>query len=76
MTGTVLLKRCNNFELERKRKEQEIENLKLKGQAEADGIRNRSKALENIQLPKVITSNDLKVLGIDSLISEATKGSK
>lgn len=71
-----ILAQTSNFELERKRKEQEIENLKLKGQAEADAIRNRSKALENIQLPKVITSNDLKVLGIDSLISEATKGSK
>ena len=29
--------------------------------------------LEDIKFPTVITSNDLKVLGIDSLIQEATK---
>ena len=50
----------------------EIANLKLKGEAEAQAIINRSKALDNITFPTVITSNGLKVLGLDSLIQEAT----
>ena len=68
-----ILAQTSNFELERKRKEQEIENLKLKGQAEAEAIKLRAKSLEEIKFPTVVTSNDLKVLGIDSLIQEATK---
>ena len=63
----------SNIELSRKQREQEIANLKLKGEAEAQAIINRSKALDNITFPKVVTSNDLKVLGLDSLIQEATK---
>lgn len=68
-----ILAQTSNIELTRKQKEQEIENLKLKGQAEAEAIKIRAKALENIQFPTVVTGNDLKVLGIDSLIQEATK---
>lgn len=68
-----ILAQTSNFELERKRKEQEIENLKLKGQAEAEAIKLRAKSLEEIKFPTVVTSNDLKVLGIDSLIQEATR---
>ena len=68
-----ILAQTSNFELERKRKEQEIENLKLKGEAEAEAIKLRAKSLEEIKFPTVVTSNDLKVLGIDSLIQEATK---
>jgi PBP1b-binding outer membrane lipoprotein LpoB len=67
-----ILAQTSNIELARKQKEQEIANLKLKGEAEAEAIKIRAKALENIDLPKVITSNDLKVLGLDSLIKEAT----
>ena len=48
---------------------------RLKGEAEAQAIINRSKALDNITFPKVITSNDLKVLSLDSLIREATDSS-
>jgi hypothetical protein len=66
------LAQTSNIELSRKQREQEIANLKLKGEAEAQAIINRSKALDNITFPKVITSNDLKVLGLDSLIQEAT----
>ena len=68
-----ILAQTSNFELERKRKEQEIENLRLRGIAEAEAIKERAKALEEIKFPTVITSNDVKVLGIDSLIQEATK---
>lgn len=68
-----ILAQTSNIELARKQREQEIANLKLKGEAEAQAIINRSKALDNIVFPKVITSNDLKVLGLDSLIQEATK---
>ena len=71
-----ILAQTSNFELERKRKEQEIENLKLRGQAEAEAIKLRAQALDNITFPKVVTSNDLKVLGVDSLIQEATKAGK
>lgn len=67
-----ILAQTSNIELSRKQREQEIANLKLKGEAEAQAIINRSKALDNITFPKVITSNDLKVLGLDSLIQEAT----
>ena len=67
-----ILAQTSNFELDRKKKEQEITNLKLKGEAEAEAIKIRAQALENMNLPKVITSNDLKVLGLDSLIKEAT----
>lgn len=67
-----ILAQTSNIELSRKQREQEIANLKLKGEAEAQAIINRSKALDNIVFPKVITSNDLKVLGLDSLIQEAT----
>lgn len=70
-----ILAQTSSIELARKQKEQEIANLKLKGEAEAQAIINRSKALDNIAFPKVITSNDLKVLGIDSLIREATNTS-
>ena len=70
-----ILAQTSNIELARKQREQEIANLKLKGEAEAQAIINRSKALDNIAFPKVITSNDLKVLGIDSLIREATNTS-
>lgn len=69
----TILAQTSNVELSRKQKEQEIANLKLKGEAEAEAIKIRARALENIQLPKVVTSNDLKVLGLDNLISEATK---
>jgi hypothetical protein len=48
----------------------------LKGEAEAEAIKIRAKALENVSLPKVVTSNDLKVLGLDSLIREATETSR
>lgn len=68
-----ILAQTSNLELSRKQKEQEIANLKLKGEAEADAIRMRAKSLENISFPKVVTSNDLKVLGLDNLITEATK---
>ena len=71
-----ILAQTSNIELARKQREQEIENLKLKGQAEAEAIKIRAHALENISLPKVITSNDLKVLGVDSLIREATEISR
>lgn len=71
-----ILQQTSNFELERKRKEQEITNLKLKGEAEAEAIKLRAKALDNISFPAVVTSNDLKVLGVDSLIQEATKAGK
>ena len=71
-----ILAQTSNFELDRKRREQEIENLKLKGQAEAEAIKIRARALESMNLPKVVTSNDLKVLGLDSLIREATQSSK
>lgn len=67
-----ILQQTSNFELERKRKEQEIANLKLKGEAEAEAIKIRARALQDVSLPKVITSNDLKVLGVDSLIREVT----
>jgi hypothetical protein len=67
-----ILAQTSNIELARKQKEQEIANLKLKGEAEAEAIKIRARALESINLPKVITSNDLKVLGLDSLIKEAT----
>ena len=70
-----ILAQTSNIELARKQREQEIANLKLKGEAEAQAIINRSKALDNITFPKVITSNDLKVLGLDSLIREATDSS-
>ena len=70
-----ILAQTSSLELSRKQKEQEIANLKLKGEAEAEAIKIRAKALDNIALPKVITSNDLKVLGIDSLIREATNTS-
>jgi hypothetical protein len=68
-----ILAQTSSIELARKQKEQEIANLKLKGEAEAQAIINRSKALENIKLPAVVTSNDLKVLGLSDLINEATK---
>ena len=71
-----ILAQTSNIELARKQREQEIANLKLKGEAEAQAIINRSKALNNITFPKVITSNDLKVLGLDSLIQEATNPNK
>ena len=48
---------------------------RLKGEAEAEAIKIRAKALENVNLPKVVTSNDLKVLCVDSLIREATETS-
>lgn len=67
-----ILAQTSNIELARKQREQEIANLKLKGEAEAEAIKIRAKALENVSFPKVITSNDLKVLGLDSLIREAT----
>lgn len=70
-----ILAQTSNIELARKQREQEIANLKLKGEAEAQAIINRSKALDNITFPKVITSNDLKVLSLDSLIREATDSS-
>lgn len=68
-----ILAQTSNIELARKQREQEIANLKLKGEAEAQAIINRSKALDNIKLPAVVTSNDLKVLGLSDLINEATK---
>ena len=67
-----ILAQTSNIELNRKQREQEIANLKLKGEAEAEAIKMRAKAWENIDLPKVITSNDVKVLGLDSFIREAT----
>lgn len=67
-----ILSQTSNIELTRKLKEQEIANLKLRGEAEAEAIKIRAKALNDINFPKVVTSNDLKVLGIDSLIREAT----
>lgn len=67
-----ILAQTSNIELARKQKEQEIANLKLKGEAEAEAIKIRAKALENITFPTVVTGNDLKVMGIDSLIKEAT----
>lgn len=70
-----ILAQTSNIELARKQREQEITNLKLKGEAEAEAIKIRAKALNDIALPKVVTSNDLKVLGIDSLIREATNTS-
>lgn len=70
-----ILAQTSNIELARKQREQEIANLKLRGEAEAEAIKIRAKALENVSLPKVITSNDLKVLGLDSLIREATNSS-
>lgn len=66
-----ILAQTSNVELARKQKEQEIENLKLKGQAEAEAITIRAKALNNINLPQVITSNDLKVMGLDGLVKDA-----
>lgn len=66
-----ILAQTSNIELSRKQKEQEIANLKLKGEAEAEAIIIKAKALNNISLPKVVTSNDLKVLGLDSLIKDA-----
>jgi hypothetical protein len=71
-----ILAQTSNIELARKQREQEIANLKLRGEAEAEAIKIRAKALENVSLPKVITSNDLKVLGLDSLIREATDSSR
>ena len=71
-----ILAQTSNFELDRKRKEQEIANLKLRGEAEANAIEMRAKALSNMSLPQVVTSNDLKVLGLDSLIREAATGNK
>lgn len=68
-----ILAQTSNIELARKQREQEIANLKLKGEAEAQAIINRSKALDNIKLPAVVTSNDLKVLGLSDLINEATR---
>ena len=52
---------------------------RLKGEtplAVVEAIKIRAKALENVNLPKVVTSNDLKVLGLDSLIREATEISR
>lgn len=71
-----ILAQTSNIELARKQREQEIANLKLKGEAVAEAIKIRAKALENVNLPKVVTSNDLKVLGLDSLIREATEISR
>jgi predicted patatin/cPLA2 family phospholipase len=71
-----ILAQTSNIELARKQREQEIANLKLRGEAEAEAIKIRAKALENVSLPKVITSNDLKVLGFDCLIREATDSSR
>ena len=71
-----ILAQTSNFELDRKRKEQEIANLKLRGEAEANAIEIRAKALSDMSLPQVVTSNDLKVLGLDSLIREAATGNK
>lgn len=68
-----ILAQTSNLELSRKQKEQEIANLKLKGEAEAQAIIIKAQALKDIDLPKVVTSNDLKVLGIDSLISDAVR---
>lgn len=68
-----ILAQTSNFELDRKKKEQEIANLKLRGEAEAEAIKLRAKALEEVKFPTVITSNDLKVLGIDSLIQDITR---
>lgn len=70
-----ILAQTSSIELARKQREQEITNLRLKGEAEAEAIKIRAKALNDIALPKVVTSNDLKVLGIDSLIREATNTS-
>jgi hypothetical protein len=67
-----ILAQTSNIELNRKQREQEIANLKLKGEAEAEAIKLRAKAWADIDLPKVITSNDVKVLGLDSFIREAT----
>lgn len=61
----------SNIELARKQREQEIANLKLKGEAEAQAIINRSKALNNITLPAVVTSDDWKYMGFGDLFKEA-----
>ena len=68
-----ILAQTSNIELARKQREQEIANLKLKGEAEAQAIINRSKALDGIKFPTVVTSNDLKVLGLSDLLNEVTK---
>lgn len=44
-----ILSQTSNFELDRKKKEQEIANLKLRGEAEAEAIKMRAKALEDIK---------------------------
>ena len=57
-----ILAQTSNIELARKQREQEIANLKLKGEAEAQAIINHSKALNNITLPAVVTSDDWKYM--------------
>ena len=66
-----ILAQTSNIELARKQREQEIANLKLKGEAEAQAIINRSKALEDLTLPVMVTSDDWKYMGFGDLIKEA-----
>lgn len=69
------------FDAEQQKKKNEIELQKMetervnveRAKKEAEAIKLRAKSLEEIKFPTVVTSNDLKVLGIDSLIQEATK---
>lgn len=69
-----ILAQTSNIELARKQKEQEIANLKLKGEAEAEAIKIRAKALSEMKMPTVVTSNDWKMLGLESVIKEAATG--
>ena len=71
-----ILAQTSNIELARKQREQEIANLKLKGEAEAQAIINRSKALENIKMPAVVTSDDWKYMGLGDIVKEAAASSK
>ena len=71
-----ILAQTSTIELNRKQREQEIANLKLKGEAESQAIINRSKALENLTLPMMVTSDDWKYMGFGDLFKEAAATSK
>lgn len=72
----TILAQTSSLELNRKQREQEIENLKLRGQAEAKAIEIRAQALSNMKMPAVVTSDDWKYMGLGDVIKEAATGSK
>jgi hypothetical protein len=67
-----ILAQTSNIELARKQREQEIANLKLKGEAEAEAIKIRAEALKEIKPPMMVTSDDWKYMGFGDLLKEAT----